>query len=827
MIPRRRPDRVLIQVYQRVYYGVTRPVVRSYKRLPWVTRRTISIGVQLYMVLYIFLTVPLRVAFYYDTRSHSETHEWTQELTVFVALDCIADFIGVTQFARFYDLWRTVFYELSTFASLRSTKDRTRTSDTDRVSASKMVVRRLSSANNFQLGRVNWTISSIKPLSAMPGDKGSRSSSQHHYSNAELVLEVIALLPVEVIPVVLGSFNTLHLVRITKLCRLYRLRSCLTRLAKLYSDRDLVQYLSSAGIDSLVRTIALCAGLCHWVACGYMLIAHVQCGTDLAECDANIESSWVVRDRLHGASVGRKYARTLYWASRTLVLLGYDDVTPVSNAETLYVVIVTIMGALFGTSMLANFLFLFRFRNARYAAYAHHVDNAREYMRLQNIPRSVRQQVTAYFNYAWSTHHCLDSEEALHLLPQHLQSKVIATLRANRTAQVCFLMKESVEFINELALALARRIYSPGDQIIEPKVNAQMFFVIRGQVILASLGGGKPNECKTGDHFAEMCLLFPEVYLQRAFAKTFCELYVLTKAKFDEALSEYHRGTEHATRLRMAESLEKYQLQLRKTKKILGLQDGYENLSGRSSLGRFSTGRLSAVKSRSSQGKSSTGKSLTSIGRGSPGHGPMPVGAQWKQRTHWRLPGSPFRLGWDTVRLMAIVYVAFEVPYFAVFISMTEGRHMFVVDTGMDLRYVVTMLVEFFSLSTLSSARDFRVHGPHCYAVHRSVGSDLRSVQIQRILSRSARLAPCGRYFGFYYDRFSTSSLVNFPTSSFAATAIVAGFTTRTQRFVRCELKVSYRLNFSFGRHAHAAYCRLCMVRDGPLPTRQPIRPWR
>jgi CRP-like cAMP-binding protein len=706
-------------IWQNLYSCFAGPFVRSYERLPWLTRKTIQVALQLSMVLYIFFTAPFRVAFYYDPRSSHDLHaveadHWTPELSIFIALDSIADIIGLIEFVAFYKVWKAAFYELSTLSSMRSAKSRA--SDTDRVTTAKLMIRRASSAN-FQLGRVNWTISSIKPLSSMPGDDASRANSQQRFMlarNMELVLEVVALMPIEVALVALGAFNALHLARLTKLCRLYRLRQCLARIAKLYSDRLWVQGLSSSGVDSLVRTIGICAGMCHLTACVYMLLGHLQCGVDLHACDPTLETSWVVRDQLYGASVARKYGRTLYWATRTLVLLGYDDVTPVSTAETLYVVFVTILGALFGSSLLANFLFLFRFRNARYAAYAAHVDSAREYMRLQDIPRSVPQQVTAYFNYSWSTHRSLDSEEALQLLPQHLQSKVIATLRTNRIAQVCFFLKESVEFINELALALVRRVYSPGDQIIEPKANAQMFFVIRGLVVLSNLNGSKPNECTTGDFFAEMCLLFPDIYSQKATAKTFCELYVLTKAKFDEALAEHHPGAEMGVRRRMAETLERYTLQLRKTKKILGLQDGFENVvsGGRTSLGRFSAGRASVGRSKSSQGRSSVG--TVSAGRSSIGRSTRAVTAggantgEWRYHINWRYPGSSFRLLWDTARLVLIIYVAFEVPYFAVFISMTEGTHLFAVESRIDLRYGVTMLAEvFFAVDLVLRSRYF------------------------------------------------------------------------------------------------------------------------
>ncbi|KAK1942883.1 Cyclic nucleotide-gated cation channel [Phytophthora citrophthora] len=715
-LPSRKLHKEVAELAHELCFGIAGPIVNSYKGLPWLTRKTISVSVALSSLLYIFITVPFRIAFYYSLHpGHDDkAHLWSRELTFFSVFDGMVDIVGLINFVAFYETWKSAFYELSKVSSVRSVKSRP--SNTDRHSSVKTMVRQLSSAH-LQLGRVNWTISSIKPLSSMPGDDANCFTSQHKYMmarNIEFLLEIIALIPLEGIPLVLDNYNLLHLVRTTKLCRLYRLRNCFVRVAKLYSDRDWVQHLCSTGVDSLVRTIGVCAGLCHWVACGYMFLGHAQCGLALDACDGSVETSWIIRDRLRGASVRRKYGRTLYWAARTLVLLGYDDVTPVSNVETLYGIIVNLLGALCGSSLLANFLFLFRFRNARYAAYSTHVDNAREYMRLQNIPRAVRQQVTAYFNYAWSTHHSLDSEDALQLLPQHLQSKVVATLRANRIAQVCFLMKESVEFINELALSLVRQVFSPGDQIIEPKVNAQMFFIIRGQVLISAINGAKPTECKTGDSFAEMCLLLPEFYLQRAIAKTFCELYVLTKAKFDDVLSEYHPGRETQVRHHMAEMLEKYKMQLRKTRKILGLQDGYENVSGKSSVGRFSAGRFSMNRSKSSHGRSSAVRSVASIGRLSmsrttraltPGQNSV---HELRKQTNWRFPDSSFRLVWDSLRLVAVIYVAFEVPYFAVFTSMTEDQHMFVVDYGLDLRYVVTTIVEaFFALDLILRSRYF------------------------------------------------------------------------------------------------------------------------
>ncbi|KAE9118748.1 hypothetical protein PF010_g8101 [Phytophthora fragariae] len=669
-------------------FRLLRPFAEVYYRLSWTTRHTIHVVVNLYVIVYIFLTVPFRIAFYYDpyknSRDEQSVRQWTEELSAFAVADGIADLMGFFQFLAFYRVWRNTFEKMK--SSARSEVVKKPPTDSTSISPRNLFIR--SSSFRKRRGKTKWTIATIESHSSMTDGVAESFLAQRKHlfaRSVEFVFEIIAILPLELVPLAWGNFNALHLVRVTKLCRLYRLHRYLARIAKIYADRAWVQHLSSSGVDSLVRTIGVCAGLCHWVACGYMLIAHAQCGIDLTACDENVETSWVVRDRLFGASVARKYGRTLYWASRTLVLLGYDDVTPVSNAETIYAVVVTLVGALFGSSLLANFLFLFRFRNARYAAYSAHVDNAREYMRLQNIPRAVRHQVTAYYNYAWSTHHSLDSEEALELMPKHLQSKVVSTLKASRIKQVCFLMKESVEFTNMLALALVRRIYSPEDHIIEPKANAGMFFVIRGKVVIAAFDGSKPNECQEGDFFADMCLLYPEQFDQKAVAKTFCEVYVLAKAKFDEAITQFYRGSEAEVRSRMAETLEKYSMQLHKMKKLLGLRGAHESGSRKSSMGGSSHSLMAEdVHSHDSR-----------------------CGASW------RLPGSSFCMHWNAARLLAIIYVAFEVPYFGVFISMSGKKQIFMIQPELGLRFMLTLLVEgLFGLDLVLRSRFFAYMDP-------------------------------------------------------------------------------------------------------------------
>lgn len=649
---------------------VVRPIQRKYRKLSWTTRTTASSAISLFAVLYVLFTVPFRLGFLYNPfGSFNENDKWTSELKTFLPVDLVVDAIGLLEFVEFYRVWRDAFSQLSNSVAFELGKKLERDA---RAKSPRIHHRARKASSVMRSSKSKWNLTTITP----PVTSVAAANKNYREKRLQFVLEIIAVLPLEVFPLATRQLNALHLVRVTKLCRLYRLKQNLDRIGKIYSDSKWVQQLSYTGISGLVKRIVVGAVLVHWFACGYMLVGHSECGVHYEFCSADKQTSWVVRDQLLGGTLARKYARSLYWASRTMVLLGYDDVTPVSDVETIYAIIVQVIGALLSTSILAMFQFIFRYRNARQAAFSAHVDNAREYMKSQNIPRAVRRQVMEYFSYAQSTHHGLDSEAALRLMPRHLQSKVVYTLKASRVKQVCFLMKESVEFINHLALALRHRVYSPSDMIIEPKINAKMFFVIRGTVILSAFDGSGTKQCGTGDFFADSCLLEPDKYEEKAVAKTFCELYVLEKASLDAAIVHFYRGHEKETHDRMADVLDKYATQLRKTKKLLGLRGGGEGDESNSVSG-------------------TSGSDLAWLG------------------TAWRLPGSALRMRWDILRFLAIVGTTMEVPYYLVFIANDDAERNFLVEQEHGMRYATTILVEvFFLVDLVLRARFFAYLDP-------------------------------------------------------------------------------------------------------------------
>ncbi|KAL4174375.1 hypothetical protein KRP22_006313 [Phytophthora ramorum] len=146
---------------------------------------------------------------------------------------------------------------------------------------------------------------------------------------------------------------------------------------------------------------------------------------------------------------------------------------------------------------------------------------------------------------------------------------------------------------------------------------------------------------KTGDHFAEGCLLFPGRTDERARAQTFCDLYKLPQRAFYKTLTIFYRenAPKHLEDMRSKHARRDQQEQ--KMKKMLGRSS--ENVTGAANSHISSTGRFSVT----------FGSDVRAFNT--------------RQHIPWRTPGSNFRKWWEHARLFSIVFVIFEVPLYCVF----------------------------------------------------------------------------------------------------------------------------------------------------------------
>src|SRR5262245_31487328 len=131
----------------------------------------------------------------------------------------------------------------------------------------------------------------------------------------------------------------------------------------------------------------------HWLACGWLAL---NGNTTLADQVA-----------VYGF---RRYLRALYWSITTLATIGYGDLTPTTDAQIVFTMVVMLLGvAVYGyvignvTSLLANIDLAKRH-------YRENMERLGAFMHYRDIPPILQRRLRDYYAYLWE--HRLGYDEA-------------------------------------------------------------------------------------------------------------------------------------------------------------------------------------------------------------------------------------------------------------------------------------------------------------------------------------------------------------------------------------------------------------------------------
>lgn len=313
--------------------------------------------------IFVLITVPLRVGFFFDPwDEHFQRTTWTFALTLFSVFDfvfCLLR-IAATQ-KQLRSLLRS-----SLFAGcLRIMEQSNRESSVFRALRASMMgedVTIRSARSNFSARGDR-----IAPFDAVPVHQSTKSRQQsRRLTVIDALTKLLHVLPWEV-GCALLSYNWMHLVGVA------RFPHAVINLPKQFNtiffthfrESKPVQLLSFSTVAIAVYLIVLGMYFCHLAASGYIFVAHWRCGLQFSHCEKYpTPQAWVLRDNLERGSTVRKYARTLYWACKTVTTLGQGDLVPATNSETLYRIIVQFFSGLWATAILTAYSFFFSHKDA-------------------------------------------------------------------------------------------------------------------------------------------------------------------------------------------------------------------------------------------------------------------------------------------------------------------------------------------------------------------------------------------------------------------------------------------------------------------------------
>lgn len=349
------------------------------------------------------------------------------------------------------------------------------------------------------------------------------------YLRSWFIVDLVAAIPFDLI------FATGWLSEISNAARSLRLFSpryiqilLQVRMLRLYHilpflERTKRKELLNPGVMRLAFTIFIVIVIAHWIACGALALK--------IQIDASQP----------GADYSTNYIRALYWTMTTITTIGYGDITPKTNPQMLYTLLVQLMGAGMYGYIIGNLASLMANSDLARTQFRAKMEKIQTFMQYRDVPQDLQDSIRTYYEYLWNNRRGFDETAVLKDLPSSLKLQVALHLNKDIIEKVPMFNGAPEDLIRQIVLNLKPALFTPGDFIFRKgEMGDQMYFISRGNVeIVAEDGVTVYATLSDGAFFGEIALLFSSERTASVRAKDYCDLYTLDKYTFDNVLAKF------------------------------------------------------------------------------------------------------------------------------------------------------------------------------------------------------------------------------------------------------------------------------------------------
>ncbi|XP_033217972.1 uncharacterized protein LOC117173478 [Belonocnema kinseyi] len=340
--------------------------------------------------------------------------------------------------------------------------------------------------------------------------------ARHYVKSKSFILDLVALLPLDLLQVNLGSNPMLRFPRFLKIYRVYNYY---------YMVESRTVYPNLWRVLNLIHILLI---LAHWFGCFYYLLSEAE----------GFQGDWVYPYRPgEYATLTRKYLGSLYWSTLTLTTIG-DLPTPETNAEVIaggnprslarrgrlsrllqfkhnggyvFTIISYLIGVFIFATIVGQVGNVITNRNANRLEFERLLDGAKTYMRHHKVPGGMKRRVLRWYDYSWSRGRIQgggDINTALGLLPDKLKTELALHVNLSVLKKVTIFQECQPEFLHDLVLKMKAYIFTPGDSICRKgEVAREMFIIADGILEVISETGRVLTTMKAGDFFGEIGIL--------------------------------------------------------------------------------------------------------------------------------------------------------------------------------------------------------------------------------------------------------------------------------------------------------------------------------
>lgn len=351
------------------------------------------------------------------------------------------------------------------------------------------------------LADIPYLMRRIRRFESIPAFGGRTTMS--NYLRFWLIWDVIAVIPFTLLPIppVFG------LLRMTKLLRV-------GRSMYFWQHRELRRR-STLRLTFAIYWMVL---IMHGIACGWLGLRGIE----------------------EARTFAAQYTDALYWAVTTVTTVGYGDISAETTVERLYSIVSMIIGLAFYGYFIGNVASLLSKQDPAKTAYLENLERLSMAVKHRGLPADLQMKLFEYYTYIWRKKIGFYESDFVDKLPPGLRREVASFMKKDVIEKVPLFMGASSNFVMEVSVMLKPELASPGEFLFElGDVGNEMFFIVKGELEVIGRDGTIQNILVDGDYFGEIALFMDVKRTAGIRARTYCELYTLSKESFDYVIGRY------------------------------------------------------------------------------------------------------------------------------------------------------------------------------------------------------------------------------------------------------------------------------------------------
>lgn len=369
-------------------------------------------------------------------------------------------------------------------------------------------------------------------------------------------IDLLAEFPYDVIAIPFISSDSFYmmlaLLRIPKLIKLIVLPDYFKQVKRLSQKLNVNTYL----FKFLELSISVFVFV-YWVAIGFYALAKFRTtdsaclgvSEDIISC--KYRNTWVYQqidggklpENLHN-NQWTVLLRACQWSISSLTArLG--DVRIMNAQETLYAFLVLFFGLVINGKITGNIMGIVSDANEEVTEIYQNIEILQKYLKANNVGKDVIEKSISLLRHQASTEGslALNQEHILSDLPKSIQKSIDIQLKFLPFLRGCPIFDHcSDEFLLDISAKLHIQLYSKGDKIIHAgELGYEMFFIENGMVDVVSVDGKtKYSTLENGSFFGEAALFGNTIRSANiVVSSVFCKCFVLTKGDFRSEVSTY------------------------------------------------------------------------------------------------------------------------------------------------------------------------------------------------------------------------------------------------------------------------------------------------